>query len=306
MGFFSGILGAKKQQVPASGFYSQPQTYRDIYGNVTSSIANNLGNINAEMFTPKAVSPEEQAAIGRINQGFAPTQESLTSDISMQMNPFDQFVIDAINREAAGKGSVLQQQLQGAGQSGSNRQLLGANDIDLTRLQQIGGLKQGQYNQALQNALGTMTASRRQDAASQLGVGDFLRGLESETKQAPVDALRTKLDFLRGIPTQFGDAGSQARTVKTGGGLGGILDLAKTAGSIYTAFSDIRLKHNIKELGSENGHKVYEFSYRGDDKRYIGVMAQDVEKYQPDAVHNINGYLCIDYSKLGVEFREAA
>jgi len=76
---------------------------------------------------------------------------------------------------------------------------------------------------------------------------------------------------------------------------------------------DIRLKEDIVWIGRENGHNIYEFKYKdgilgcGDnDKHYIGVMAQEVQKSHPEAVAQMkNGYLAVNYDRIGVKFREA-
>ena len=83
----------------------------------------------------------------------------------------------------------------------------------------------------------------------------------------------------------------------------GALQIAGTVASIVSAFpsSDIKLKENIKEITtSPQGHKIYEFNYIGDTTRYRGVMAQDVVKINPMAVHIQNGTLAVDYSKIDV------
>jgi hypothetical protein len=83
--------------------------------------------------------------------------------------------------------------------------------------------------------------------------------------------------------------------------------LLGNAASAYYLFSDARLKHNIVPMGEKSGHKIYEFSYNHEpDKRYVGVVAQDVEKYRPDAVTEIGGFKAVDYSMLGIEMREVA
>ena len=85
--------------------------------------------------------------------------------------------------------------------------------------------------------------------------------------------------------------------------LGGALQVASSVASIVSAFptSDINLKENIKEITtSPQGHKIYEFNYIGDTTRYRGVMAQDVVKINPMAVHIQNGTLAVDYSKIDV------
>jgi hypothetical protein len=69
--------------------------------------------------------------------------------------------------------------------------------------------------------------------------------------------------------------------------------------------SDIALKHDIVLLGHlANGIGLYRFSYNGSDKAYVGVMAQDVQRIEPDAVtQGQDGYLRVFYDKVGVKFQ---
>jgi len=70
---------------------------------------------------------------------------------------------------------------------------------------------------------------------------------------------------------------------------------------VFASASDIKLKENIEEVGvSPNGHKIYEFNYKGFKDRWRGVMAQDVVKKNPMAVGIRDGYLTVDYSKIDV------
>lgn len=66
--------------------------------------------------------------------------------------------------------------------------------------------------------------------------------------------------------------------------------------------SDRRLKTDITNTGHRtNGFAIYEFSYRDRPGRYLGVMAQDVVRTRPDAVvERDDGYLMVDYAKLGI------
>ena len=70
-------------------------------------------------------------------------------------------------------------------------------------------------------------------------------------------------------------------------------------------WSDARLKEKIIFLRYENDLPVYEFNYIWSPKRFIGVMAQDVIKLVPEAVHKFGEFFAVDYSLLGVEFRAA-
>jgi len=65
--------------------------------------------------------------------------------------------------------------------------------------------------------------------------------------------------------------------------------------------SDIRLKTDIKLTSkSPSGINIYSFKYKGDDKTYEGVMAQEVPWASSIAT---NGYLQVDYSKVDVQFK---
>jgi hypothetical protein len=104
-------------------------------------------------------------------------------------------------------------------------------------------------------------------------------------------------------------ARNQANAMKTaakwqaaGSAIGGI---ASGAGSY---FSDISLKENIKfENKFENNLPIYSFEYKNKTYgagRYIGVMAQDVEKIYPKAVSiSKEGYKMVDYSQINIKFK---
>jgi len=65
------------------------------------------------------------------------------------------------------------------------------------------------------------------------------------------------------------------------------------------AFSDIRLKENVKLVKSGAGYNLYEFNYIGDSQRYRGVMAHEIESILPEAVTEIDGYKAVNYAMLG-------
>lgn len=73
-------------------------------------------------------------------------------------------------------------------------------------------------------------------------------------------------------------------------------------------YSDRRLKENIQEVGRDERTMLplYEFEYKnGSGKRYLGVMADDVEKRFPAMVFAMpDGYKAVDYAGLGLEMME--
>ena len=62
------------------------------------------------------------------------------------------------------------------------------------------------------------------------------------------------------------------------------------------AASDRRVKRDIKKLGEfTKGISWYAFRYIGGAKKRIGFMADEVQKVLPQAVHDVNGVLAVDY-----------
>jgi hypothetical protein len=78
--------------------------------------------------------------------------------------------------------------------------------------------------------------------------------------------------------------------------------VAQLGGALLAAqpwtWSDKRLKENITRIGeTDDDLPLYLFNYKGDDKRQIGVMAQDVEKRDPGAVREFGGLKAVDLER---------
>jgi muramidase (phage lysozyme) len=104
------------------------------------------------------------------------------------------------------------------------------------------------------------------------------------------------------VPKGAGGGGS-------GGGLGSAIGTAASivsAGSTLAkalpylaAFlpSDRRVKDNAEVIGKlYDGQKVYRYDF-GDGRTELGLMAQEVEKHNPDAVRSLGGLKMVDYDK---------
>jgi hypothetical protein len=91
------------------------------------------------------------------------------------------------------------------------------------------------------------------------------------------------------------------------GNVGGIMG---GAASMYTSGmfgSDIRLKKNIELAGVDEltGLNLYDFNYKWSEKRFRGVMAQEVRERYPEAVYTSgSGWLGVYYDMLGIEMKE--
>ena len=89
------------------------------------------------------------------------------------------------------------------------------------------------------------------------------------------------------------------------GDLGGLMG---GAASMYTAFSDRKMKENIEQVGKDKrtGLNLYEFNYKGQPRRWRGVMADEVETYMPEAVSTIKGFKAVNYNMLGMKMEEVS
>lgn len=218
--FGGGSSGSQQQST--QGFRDLPPEIQNAFKSLATEAQGYIGSPSAaQMFTPTGISDSEQAAINAINSGFTPTASSIASDIAIQTNPYDQYVIDEINRQSKGENSALQSAMNTAGQFGSNRAMLGANDIDLSRLNQIGTFKQNQFNTALNNALTTLPSSRATDASAQLQTGDWQRNLATQTQQAPINALASISSILGVLPTNSGQSSGSSSSGQWNFGFGG-------------------------------------------------------------------------------------
>lgn len=89
----------------------------------------------------------------------------------------------------------------------------------------------------------------------------------------------------------------QQKMAQRNGALGSIFGLA---GSAAMAFSDRRLKTNIKRIGeTAAGIPTYTFNYIRSKVKQYGVIADEVFKIIPEAVSvDPSGYLMVDYRKV--------
>jgi hypothetical protein len=84
-----------------------------------------------------------------------------------------------------------------------------------------------------------------------------------------------------------------------------VIGIGKAWGWISGAWSDSRLKKNIRKVGkSKSGINIYEFEYKNKARfgggTYRGVIAEDVPRKAVTIAEN--GYKRVDYSKLDVAF----
>lgn len=208
--------GSNQQtQQSTTGFQALSPQIQSVFNQLATTAqqylpGTNAGGSTANMYTPIPQTAGETQALNTINQGFVPNQSQLNSSIQEQMNPYNQDVIGQINQQAYGADSALQSGLAGAGQFGSNRAILGANNIANQQAQTIGSILQPQYQNALTNSLTTIPQLSAQSAAGQLQGGQFQRQLGLQTAQAPITSLQSIAQILGILPTQSGQSTGQS------------------------------------------------------------------------------------------------
>ena len=196
-----------------------------------------------------------------------------------------------MQQDIANRFGVAQAQ-QGLGgftaQLGAQQQALQGTDI--SRLGQLGALNQAQRQAQLDatREATRMAAFQPQEELNRFadittGIMGGMRGTGTATTNVPNP---TPLQTALGVGTTLA------------GIYGAISDPSKLSISLP---SDVRLKTDIKVTSkSPSGLNIYSFKYKGDDKTYQGVMAQEVPWASSIAE---NGYLQVDYSKVDVQFK---
>lgn len=148
------------------------------------------------------------------------------------------------------------------------------------------------YNQQVSGLQGlAQTPSNANAIASGMaGIGNTLAQGQIAGAQAQQAGQQQQFGNIMGIGSIAADAGAFT-------GLGGAI-------SSFMA-SDPRLKENIEHVGYMDGHKWYTWTWNkiandiGFDGECQGVMADEAHAKVPEAVSFMNGFLFVDYSKLG-------
>ena len=190
----------------------------------------------------------------------------------------------------------------------ANKTRQAADQIGLsTKMQMYGGMR-GLAGLGATNAqlgAGAMGVGN-QAAAGMLGSGISYSGANNAAFNASMAGMSAG---VQGLGTYNQLQQNAAKINNDADPFGAILGAGAQLGAAWLLKpSDRRLKQDIVFVGVDRrtGLNLYEFSYKdGSGKRYIGVMADEVEKIYPEAVFTMpDGYKAVDYAKLGVELVE--
>ena len=274
-------------------------------------------------------SAQEQSAATSAG-AFGGSREALASGLNQQNRGLAQSNLigtayntaytDATNALTQNVGQNIQEQglgIQGAqtGLAGEQAALQGYGQIGNLGQQfaNIGGqgLEEQEGIYGLQAQTGATQQQQQQNIINQ-AVQNY-----AMAQQYPYQQLSFLSNMIHGLPltattTQNYQAAPSTASQIAGLGTAGIAGLG-----LYNSMSqasDVRQKENIVLVGKlDNGLNWYEFDYKPEYKddcghgRYRGVMAQEVEEINPQAVITLeDGFKAVKYAMIGAEMEVVA
>ncbi len=250
----------------------------------------------AGAFGASALNNASLANQGASNQ-FSLAQAGMQNDAARYgADAANQFNMDYLGRaDSAGQfGAASQNAMEqfNAGQmeAGYGRQLQAA----------------GQLNQFGNDYAG----NTQRDIALMSDLGGQERMIDQNYAMAPLAQLQAGGSLFGATPYQL-FSGQNINTTGTMNGTNvtsatpSLFSQMLAAGEVaakVAAGSDRRMKKDIERIGeTQQGLGLYRFSYLWEDRRRVGVMADEVEKIAPNAVLPWFGkYLAVDYGALGL------
>lgn len=252
------------------------------------------------------------------------------STIAGYQNPYTQQVVNATQnqfndqnaqQQAGVTGNAISQGALGGNRVGVAQGVL-AGQQQLAQAPVIAGL----YNQGYNQAVSTAENQQQAGLAGAYGlsnIGNSIQnaGLTGANAQIGAGTLQQQTQQAQDTANYGQYAQAQAYPFQTSQWLAGIdsaiapgfgststgsttgpppNQTAQYAGAGLTAasllLSDRDAKKNIHKIGSLNdGTPIYRYQYQGSDEWHVGPMAQDIEKRNPDAVHQgVGGFKYVD------------
>lgn len=225
---------------------------------------------------------------------------------------------DAVFQRARGLlDPVFKEQEAGLRQSLADRGLPSDSEIFGNEFRRFDTSRNQAYENAAFDAVGAgnqyqaqmfgqgLAQNQAQNQARESGINEQLTGRNNQFNE-----LAALLGMQQVAPTQLNQfysppaAGNayaqqvnsnyQGELAQQQGAMGGMFGLGAAA---LSAFSDSRLKRDVRKVGEVAGLPIYLFRYKGDDREHIGFMADEVRAIKPEAVSEAYGYLMVDYSK---------
>ena len=307
----------------------QQQPYQQYTGQLVPDInSTQQAGVNQAQQYSEAAQPYLQQA-GQMTQqasmGFNP--QNYAQGVAGYMSPYMQQAMGATAAQLQNVNQQQQQQLlgntiqQGAfgGDRGKIAQAALMNQQNLALGQTLSGMANQGYQNAAQNYtqglnsqgqlgaqygnIGNLAQTAGMTGAQQLSTAGAIPYAVQQAQNAagyqqfaqqqayPWQTLGSLANIASGLGA--GQGGVSTTTSPGPNSMNSILGL----GTAFLGMSDERTKENIEPVGKTfDNQNIYKFNYKGDPKTNIGLIAQEVEKHNPSAVHKTEGGLrMVDY-----------
>lgn len=231
------------------------------------------------------------------SQGFDRATSLAGQDIGRDFSA-QQMMSDA-DRQVAMANAGYGNQFGLANLDAQNRAAFMRPELDMRNRQFQAGLLGNQLSDQYKS-LGLLSGSGLQQQQLQqrgmdAGYNEFMRAIGYGPQQLGLMAQGISAMPNSSTTTQGRDTGA-----------GDVLGTAAQLYGMYLLGSDERMKKDITFVGKEKGHNIYTWNWKDEAKEIgwdkfptIGVLAQEVKKYMPEAVtKNANGYYMVNYGVL--------
>jgi hypothetical protein len=242
-----------------------------------------------------AMNRDAEAELARLNESVVTTEEARQAGLEEDVEKFEERIT-----EAGRLREDLAEKIQGR-QTGQllnilQRSILGTGG-DISQVEALIPQVQETEQRNLQDFITQSQAKTKEQLAefvpTEIGAEYNLANLEDAMRRFTMGEETRRAQIQAGLDAEPEWWESLLSNIATGSQeVGGQL--------LGYAASDINVKENISQVGMlDNGLPVYLFNYKGDNTPQIGLMAQDVEKVNKDAVTEIetksstSSYECI-------------
>jgi hypothetical protein len=304
-GLYNTIANAGPSSVRANSIASNMSPYMNQYVNMAlAPQVQAEQNLFAQQNQANAAAATASGAFGDQRAGIQQANTFLNQSVANQgligsaYNAAFNTAIGAGAQDTANQlqaqttnANLFQQYLMNQGQAAQGLEGASNYALGLTNAQNTMGAQQTANTQAGLNALYNQWLMGQQYPfqTSQNLNQDIAAGA---TGMPPI----TNTTLQQPNNSGFGVLGSLLGASMSGGSGG----FGSSAMGMLLGMSDERMKENIEEVGElVDKTPVYLFSYKGDpfERRVLGVMAQDLEEKNPEAVHELEGIKFVDYRK---------